>query len=68
MLNGQAVVTVDAASGQVFETWWPLEVGNYELSASAQLSDGSTQTSASVPFSVVDYLPPSQRLPELATP
>lgn len=68
VLNDQPMATVGTPSGQIFETWWPLKVGGYELTVSAQLSDGSTQTSAPVSFSVVDYLPPSQRLPELATP
>lgn len=67
-LNQQPVATVGAASGQVFELWWPLAVGEYELTASVELSDGSTQTSAPVLFSVVDYLPPSQRLPEVLVP
>jgi hypothetical protein len=37
----------------------------YELVAVAELTDGTSQSSAPVTFSVVDYVPPSERLPEV---
>jgi 1A family penicillin-binding protein len=64
-LNGETAATVETRNGQAFEIWWPLEVGEYELVAVAQLADGTSQTSAPITFSVVDYVPPSERLPEV---
>lgn len=57
-LNGQRVDTVRQAP---YETWWILQIGDYELTATATLSDGSTQTTAPVRFSVVEFEEPGSR-------
>ncbi len=54
-LDGQAIGTVNASP---WDMWWPLQYGDHQLAAVAQMQDGSTQTSAAVPFSVVTYAPP----------
>nr|AUN37654.1 multimodular transpeptidase-transglycosylase [uncultured bacterium] len=55
LMDGQAIGTVEASP---WEVWWPLAQGDHDLIARATLEDGSTQTSASVPFSVTNYAPP----------
>ena len=54
-LDGQALGTVDSSPWVV---WWPLQYGQHELVATAMLADGTTQTSAAVPFSVTSYAEP----------
>ncbi len=54
-LDGEALGTVDAAP---WELWYTLQPGAHELVAHATLSDGSTQTSPAVPFTVTTYAPP----------
>ncbi|MBZ0302417.1 MAG: penicillin-binding protein, partial [Anaerolineae bacterium] len=55
----------DEILGTVYQApwvlWWPLEPGNYELVAQAQLADGQVETSAAIPFSVTLYAPPESR-------
>jgi hypothetical protein len=58
LLNGVEVARADAAP---FEAWWGLEIGEYQLTAVAVSADGSEQTSAPVPFSVVEYEDPVSR-------
>jgi penicillin-binding protein 1C len=52
LMDGQSIGTVTASPWVV---WWPLALGSHELIAQAQMSDGTTQTSAAIPFSVVEY-------------
>ncbi len=54
VLDGQTIGSADAPSWVV---WWTLEIGDHELIAQAELSDGTTITSAAVPFSVVEDAP-----------
>jgi membrane carboxypeptidase/penicillin-binding protein PbpC len=58
LLNGQAVATVDSAP---FDTWWSLQLGDYELTAQSTLNDGSQQISRPVRFNVVEYQEPGSR-------
>lgn len=55
LLDGEALATVAESP---WETWWELEQGDHELIAQAQLTDGTTETSAAIPFSVTTYAPP----------
>lgn len=52
LMDGQPIGTVSESPWVV---WWPLTLGNHELVAQAQMADGTTQTSAPIPFSVVEY-------------
>ncbi len=58
ILNGETLGTVNQAP---WALWWPLELGDHELVAEAQLADGSLQVSAAIPFSVTNYAPPESR-------
>lgn len=51
-LNGEILGTV---SGEPWDWWWVLELGDHELVATAALSDGTSAESAPIPFSVVDF-------------
>lgn len=57
-MDGQVLGTVETAP---WVLWWPLELGQHELSASAVLVDGSQQNSLPIPFTVTDYVPPEAR-------
>lgn len=54
-LNGKLLGIVENAP---WVLWWPLQLGDHQLSATAILQDGSEQTSETIPFSVVNYAPP----------
>ncbi len=58
-MNGEVLGTVDAAP---WALWWTLELGEHELVASAQLTDGSEQLSTPISFTVVNYAPPEERV------
>lgn len=58
-LNGQPLETVTNAP---FSLWWTLQVGDHELTATATLTDGTTQTSAPVSFKVMEYVDPNTRM------
>jgi len=60
-LNGEAIGT---RTGGDWALWWTLQLGDHELQAVATLDDGSTQHSEVIPFSVVDYEPPTSRTVE----
>jgi membrane carboxypeptidase/penicillin-binding protein PbpC len=51
-LDGEALATVTAAP---WAHWWPLELGQHELTARAQLSDGTILEARPIPFSVVNW-------------
>jgi membrane peptidoglycan carboxypeptidase len=55
VLDGQEIGTVTTAP---WSLWWTLTVGDHELVAVATLADGTQQTSASIPFRVVEPEPP----------
>jgi hypothetical protein len=55
VLDGQAIGTAEASP---WDVWWPLATGDHDLIAQATLADGSTETSASVPFTVTTYASP----------
>jgi penicillin-binding protein 1C len=44
-----------------FDLWWTLDIGEWELSAEATLSDSTILDSEPVPFSVLDYEPAQER-------
>ena len=52
LMDGQSIGTVTASPWVI---WWPLALGDHSLVAEATMTDGRTQTSASIPFSVVQY-------------
>ncbi|MBI5666825.1 MAG: PBP1A family penicillin-binding protein [Chloroflexi bacterium] len=58
LMDGAELGTVTAAP---WALWWPLELGDHELVARAQMADGTTQTSATIPFRVTTYVPPEMR-------
>ncbi len=58
LMDGEELGTVPAAP---WVLWWPLELGEHELVARAQMADGTTQTSAAIPFRVTTYVPPEMR-------
>lgn len=58
LMDGQELGTVQAAP---WVLWWPLELGEHELVARAQMADGTTQTSEAIPFRVTTYVPPEMR-------
>jgi membrane peptidoglycan carboxypeptidase len=49
---------IGTADTEPWALWWTLALGDHELTAVATLSDGTTETSAPIPFRVVDYEPP----------
>lgn len=51
-MDGVPIGTVTASPWVV---WWTLALGDHQLVAEAQMADGTTQTSAPIPFSVVAY-------------
>ncbi len=55
IMDGETLGTVTASP---WDLWWSLQIGDHELVAQAELSDGSTQTSAAIPFSVTTYAEP----------
>ncbi len=55
IMDGETLGTVDASP---WDLWWSLQLGDHELVAQAHMSDGSTQTSAAIPFSVTTYAEP----------
>ncbi len=59
-MDGQAI---GSAVESPWVVWWVLEVGHHELTAVAELADGSTQEARPVPFTVAEYVPPDQRPP-----
>lgn len=54
-MDGQLLGTVDAAP---WALWWPLQLGQHELVATALLYDGTQQISDPIPFTVTNYAPP----------
>ena len=54
-LDGAMLGVVDESP---WEVWWTLAQGDHELVATAVMADGSTATSAAVPFTVTTYAPP----------
>ncbi len=54
-MDGDVIGEVNAAPWTV---WWQLALGDHELIATAELSDGTLQTSAVIPFVVTDYVQP----------
>jgi penicillin-binding protein 1C len=59
MMNGKILGTVEEAP---WVLWWALELGDHELIATARLADGTEEVSAPIPFSVVNYAPPEERI------
>jgi penicillin-binding protein 1C len=57
-LNGETLATVRAAP---FALWWPLALGDFQLSAVVQAADGRETVSAPVAFAVVEYQDPIER-------
>lgn len=54
-MDGEVIGQVNAAP---WVMWWQLALGEHELIATAALSDGTRQTSATIPFEVTDYVQP----------
>ncbi len=57
-LNGVEIASIPAAP---WEVWWQLAVGDYELTATATLTDGATETSDPLYFQVTEWQPPQSR-------
>lgn len=57
-LNGQSIGTSTASPWVV---WWPLEAGQHELVAVAEMADGTLERSEAIPFTVASYVPPELR-------
>ncbi|MBZ0275163.1 MAG: PBP1A family penicillin-binding protein [Anaerolineae bacterium] len=57
-MDGERLGTVEAAP---WALWWTLALGSHELVATAQLADGTQQTSDPIPFTVTDFVPPEAR-------
>jgi membrane peptidoglycan carboxypeptidase len=55
-LNDEVLATLTEAP---YEYWWTLELGGFQLAATATLDDGSTETSAITYFTVTEYEPPA---------
>jgi penicillin-binding protein 1C len=62
-MDGEILGTVDTAP---WVLWWPLELGDHELVATALLSDGTEQMSEAISFTVANYAPPEERAGEEA--
>jgi 1A family penicillin-binding protein len=58
IMDGETLGTVDAAP---WNLWWQLAYGEHELVAEATMADGTTQTSAPIPFRVTAYAEPQSR-------
>ncbi len=52
---------VGSATDAPWVVWWPLEVGEHELVAVAELADGATERTDPLPFTVAPYMPADQR-------
>ncbi len=59
-LDGQEV---GSAFSDPWWIWWALVPGHHTLTVSAQLQDGSTQTSDPIAFTVVSFVPPDEQPP-----
>lgn len=57
-MDGERITSIGEAP---FETWWELYPGDHELYAVVTLDDGSSVTTAPVPFSVGSWVPPDER-------
>ncbi|NJL93214.1 MAG: hypothetical protein HC915_05535 [Anaerolineae bacterium] len=57
-LDGVELATFTQAP---FELWWPLEPGEHELSAVAELASGALLESQTIPFRVNSWVPPGER-------
>ncbi|GAB5493842.1 MAG: PBP1A family penicillin-binding protein [Phototrophicaceae bacterium] len=51
----------DTSTDTPFDVWWQLEIGEWNLVAVARLEDGTTVSSESLYFNVVDYEPAQPR-------
>ena len=49
------------ANADPWSIWWALIPGPHSIHATATLTDGTTQDSAAVPFTVTSYVPPDDR-------
>jgi penicillin-binding protein 1C len=58
-MDGVSLGTVSQAP---WVLWWTLQLGQHELVATAQLEDGTQQTSDPIPFTVTNYAPPEARV------
>lgn len=61
IMDGEAIGTTTEIG---WVLWWELELGSHELQAVATLEDGTIGESATIPFTVVDYEPPTARTVE----
>jgi membrane carboxypeptidase/penicillin-binding protein PbpC len=52
---------VETVRGEPWWTWWALLPGKHILVAKATLADGRTETSESLVFTVLSYVPPDDR-------
>jgi 1A family penicillin-binding protein len=52
---------VETVRGEPWWTWWALLPGKHTLVAKATLADGRTETSESIVFTVLSYVPPEER-------
>jgi membrane carboxypeptidase/penicillin-binding protein PbpC len=57
-LNGETLAIVRDAP---FALWWPLALGDFQLTAIAQTGDGREVVSAPIAFAVVEYQDPIER-------
>jgi penicillin-binding protein 1C len=53
-------VPLETISSDDYWVWWTLVPGQHTLHVTAQMLDGSTQTSDSLRFSVVSFVPPAE--------
>ncbi len=58
LLDGAAIGSVEESPWVV---WWALQPGEHELVAVATLADGTTESSAPIPFTVTTELAPDER-------
>jgi 1A family penicillin-binding protein len=56
VLDGQPLATQEAAP---WDHWWTLSLGEHELVAVAQMTDGTQQISPPIRFTVTDFVPPT---------
>jgi len=52
---------IGSADTEPWVVWWPLELGQHQLTAETTLTTGETLRSQPIPFTVVDYQPPESR-------
>ncbi len=54
----RGIVLEQTLTDRPLDLWWPLELGYFTMTVTAQMADGTTEDADPLYFSVVEYVPP----------